>query len=168
MKTSLAPGSQVVTDYLEKAGLQHDLDTLGFNLVGYGCTTCIGNSGPLPEEISKTIQDHGLAVASVLSGNRNFEGRVNHDVRANYLASPPLVVAYALAGSVMVDLATEPLGTDADGEPVYLKDIWPSSKAIAKTVRKAVKKSMFQKRYGDVFEGDSEWQRHRGQGRPHL
>ena len=114
VKTSLAPGSQVVTDYLEKAGLQHDLDTLGFNLVGYGCTTCIGNSGPLPEEISKTIQDHGLAVASVLSGNRNFEGRVNHDVRANYLASPPLVVAYALAGSVMIDLTTEPLGTDAE------------------------------------------------------
>ncbi len=158
VKTSLAPGSQVVTDYLEKAGLQHDLDTLGFNLVGYGCTTCIGNSGPLPEEISKTIHDHGLAVASVLSGNRNFEGRVNHDVRANYLASPPLVVAYALAGSVMVDLTTEPLGTDADGEPVYLKDIWPSSKAVAKTVRKAVKKSMFRRRYGNVFEGDSEWQ----------
>ena len=144
VKTSLAPGSQVVTDYLEKAGLQHDLDTLGFNLVGYGCT-CIGNSGPLPEEISKTIQDHGLAVASVLSGNRNFEGRVNHDVRANYLASPPLVVAYALAGSVMVDLTTEPLGTDANGEPVYLKDIWPSSKAVAKMVRKAVKKSMFRR-----------------------
>ena len=158
VKTSLAPGSQVVTDYLEKAGLQHDLDTLGFNLVGYGCTTCIGNSGPLPEEISKTIQDHGLAVASVLSGNRNFEGRVNHDVRANYLASPPLVVAYALAGSVMVDLTTEPLGTDANGEPVYLKDIWPSSKAVAKMVRKAVKKSMFRRRYGNVFEGDEEWQ----------
>jgi aconitate hydratase len=158
VKTSLAPGSQVVTDYLEKAGLQHDLDTLGFNLVGYGCTTCIGNSGPLPEEISKTIQDHGLAVASVLSGNRNFEGRVNHDVRANYLASPPLVVAYALAGSVMVDLTTEPLGTDAAGEAVYLKDIWPSSKAVAKTVRKAVKKSMFRNRYGNVFEGDKEWQ----------
>ena len=158
VKTSLAPGSQVVTDYLEKAGLQHDLDTLGFNLVGYGCTTCIGNSGPLPEEISKTIQDHGLAVASVLSGNRNFEGRVNHDVQANYLASPPLVVAYALAGSVMVDLTTEPLGTDAEGVPVYLKDLWPSSKAVAKTVRKAVKKSMFRKRYGNVFEGDKEWQ----------
>ena len=168
VKTSLAPGSQVVTDYLEKAGLQHDLDTLGFNLVGYGCTTCIGNSGPLPEEISKTIQDHGLAVASVLSGNRNFEGRVNHDVRANYLASPPLVVAYALAGSVMVDLATEPLGTDAEGEPVYLKDIWPSSKAIAKTVRKAVKKSMFRRRYGNVFEGDKEWQDDRGHRRPDL
>jgi aconitate hydratase len=157
VKTSLAPGSQVVTDYLDRAGLQKDLDALGFNLVGYGCTTCIGNSGPLPEEISQTIHEHGLAVASVLSGNRNFEGRVNHDVRANYLASPPLVVAYALAGSIMVDLASEPLGTDSDGEPVYLKDIWPSAKEIAKTVRKAVKKSMFKKRYGDVFHGDPEW-----------
>jgi aconitate hydratase A / 2-methylisocitrate dehydratase len=157
VKTSLAPGSQVVTDYLDKAGLQTDLDALGFNLVGYGCTTCIGNSGPLPEEISKTIHEHHLAVTSVLSGNRNFEGRVNHDVRANYLASPPLVVAYALAGSITRDLATEPLGTGADGEPVYLKDIWPSAKEIAKTVRKAVKKSMFKKRYGDVFRGDPEW-----------
>ena len=157
VKTSLAPGSQVVTDYLAKAGLQDDLDKLGFNLVGYGCTTCIGNSGPLPEEISQTIHEHHLAVASVLSGNRNFEGRVNHDVRANYLASPPLVVAYALAGSVTLDLATEPLGTDADGKPVYLKDIWPSSKEIAKTVRKAVKRSMFKERYGDVFRGDPEW-----------
>ncbi len=158
VKTSLAPGSQVVTDYLEKAGLQHDLDALGFNLVGYGCTTCIGNSGPLPEEISKTIHEHGLAVASVLSGNRNFEGRVNHDVRANYLASPPLVVAYALAGSLMFDLTNDPLGAGADGEPVYLKDIWPSSKEIAKVVRKAVKKSMFRRRYGNVFEGDEDWQ----------
>ena len=157
VKTSLAPGSQVVTDYLDKAGLQQDLDTLGFNLVGYGCTTCIGNSGPLPEEISKTIHDHHLAVASVLSGNRNFEGRVNHDVRANYLASPPLVVAYALAGSMAIDIATEPLGTGSDGEPVYLKDIWPPAKEIAKVVRKAVKKSMFKKRYGDVFRGDPEW-----------
>ena len=157
VKTSLAPGSQVVTDYLAKADLQDDLDKLGFNLVGYGCTTCIGNSGPLPDEISQTIQEHHLAVAAVLSGNRNFEGRVNHDVRANYLASPPLVVAYALAGSVTVDLATEPLGTGADGEPVYLKDIWPSSKEIAKTVRKAVKRSMFKERYGDVFRGDPEW-----------
>ena len=139
VKTSLAPGSQVVTDYLDKAGLQKDLDALGFNLVGYGCTTCIGNSGPLPEEISQTIHEHQLAVAAVLSGNRNFEGRVNHDVRANYLASPPLVVAYALAGSVAIDLATEPLGIGTDGEPVYLKDIWPSAKEIAKTVRKAVK-----------------------------
>jgi len=156
VKTSLAPGSQVVTDYLEKAGLQRDLDALGFNLVGYGCTTCIGNSGPLPAEISKAIHDNGLAVASVLSGNRNFEGRVNHDVRANYLASPPLVVAYALAGSVTVDLATQPLGIGKHG-PVYLKDIWPSSKEVTKLVRKAVKKSMFKERYGDVFRGDPEW-----------
>jgi aconitate hydratase len=158
VKTSLAPGSQVVTDYLDKADLQDDLDKLGFNLVGYGCTTCIGNSGPLPEEISQTIHEHGLAVASVLSGNRNFEGRVNHDVKANYLASPPLVVAYALAGSVTVDLATEPLGTGKDGQPVYLKDIWPSTKEVAKLVRKAVKTSMFKERYGDVFRGDPEWQ----------
>src|SRR5215469_8546607 len=157
VKTSLAPGSQVVTDYLDEAGLQKDLDKLGFNLVGYGCTTCIGNSGPLPEEISHTIHQHHLAVAAVLSGNRNFEGRVNHDVRANYLASPPLVVAYALAGSVAVDLAKDPLGSDSDGEPVYLKDISPSAKQIAKVVRKAVKKSMFKKRYGDVFRGDPEW-----------
>jgi aconitate hydratase len=157
VKTSLAPGSQVVTDYLDKAGLQDDLDKLGFNLVGYGCTTCIGNSGPLPKDISKTIHSHGLAVASVLSGNRNFEGRVNHDVRANYLASPPLVVAYALAGSVTTDLVTQPLGLGKDG-PVYLKDIWPSSKEIAKLVRKAVKKTMFKERYGDVFRGDPEWQ----------
>ena len=152
MKTLLAPGSQVVTDYLEKAGLQHDLDTLGFNLVGYGCTTCIGNSGPLPEEISKTIQDHGLAVASVLSGKPQFRGPGQSRCAGELLASPPLVVAYALAGSVMVDLTTEPLGTDANGESVYLKDIWPSSKAVAKMVRKAVKKSMFRRRYGNVFE----------------
>jgi aconitate hydratase len=157
VKTSLAPGSQVVSDYLAKADLQGDLDQLGFNLVGYGCTTCIGNSGPLQEEISETIHSHGLAVASVLSGNRNFEGRVNHDVRANYLASPPLVVAYALAGSMMVDLATDPLGMGADGEPVYLKDIWPSAKEIAKVVRKSVKRTMFRRRYADVFEGDREW-----------
>ena len=157
VKTSLAPGSQVVTDYLDKADLQDDLDKLGFNLVGYGCTTCIGNSGPLPEEISKTIHKHGLAVASVLSGNRNFEGRVNHDVRANYLASPPLVVAYALAGSVTINLETQPLGIGKNG-PVYLKDIWPSSKEVAKLVRKAVKKTMFKERYGDVFRGDPEWQ----------
>ncbi len=158
VKTSLAPGSQVVSDYLEKAGLQQDLDALGFNLVGYGCTTCIGNSGPLPDEISKTIHEHGLAVASVLSGNRNFEGRVNHDVRANYLASPPLVVAYALAGSLFTDLTRDPIGTDRAGEPVYLKDIWPSSKVIAKAVRKAVETSMFRRRYKNVFEGDEEWQ----------
>jgi aconitate hydratase len=159
VKTSLAPGSQVVTDYLEKADLQKHLDRLGFNLVGYGCTTCIGNSGPLPEEISHTIHEHHLAVAAVLSGNRNFEGRVNHDVRANYLASPPLVVAYALAGSVAIDLLTEPLGTDEEGDPVYLKDIWPSAKDVAKVVRKAVKKDMFKERYGDVFRGDPEWRK---------
>ena len=158
VKTSLAPGSQVVTDYLEQADLQKDLDRLGFNLVGYGCTTCIGNSGPLPEEISHTIHENGLAVASVLSGNRNFEGRINNDVRANYLASPPLVVAYALAGSVMTDITTEPLGTGKNGKPVYLRDIWPSTKEVAKLVRKAVKKSMFKDRYGDVFKGDPEWQ----------
>ena len=139
--------------------MQKDLDRLGFNLVGYGCTTCIGNSGPLPEEISQTIHENGLAVAAVLSGNRNFEGRVNHDVRANYLASPPLVVAYALAGSISVDLTTEPLGIGADGAPVYLKDIWPSAKQIAKTVRKAVKREMFKERYGDVFRGDPEWRK---------
>jgi aconitate hydratase len=159
VKTSLAPGSQVVSDYLEAAGVQDDLNTLGFNLVGYGCTTCIGNSGPLPEEISHTIHQHGLAVASVLSGNRNFEGRVNHDVRANYLASPPLVVAYALAGSVMVDLATDPIGTDADGNAVYLKDIWPSSTEIADYVRKAVQRAMYRKRYDDVFKGDEDWRK---------
>ena len=159
VKTSLAPGSQVVSDYLEAAGVQDDLDTLGFNLVGYGCTTCIGNSGPLPEEISHTIHQHGLAVASVLSGNRNFEGRVNHDVRANYLASPPLVVAYALAGSVMVDIATDPIGTDQDGNAVYLKDIWPSSTEIADFVRKAVQRAMYRKRYDDVFKGDDDWRK---------
>jgi aconitate hydratase len=157
VKTSLAPGSQVVTDYLAEAGLQTDLDALGFNLVGYGCTTCIGNSGPLPDEISHTIHTHHLAVAAVLSGNRNFEGRVNHDVRANYLASPPLVVAYALAGSVARDLVNDPLGTSADGALVYLRDIWPAAKDITKVVRKAVKKSMFETRYGDVFRGDPEW-----------
>jgi aconitate hydratase len=157
VKTSLAPGSQVVSDYLEKAGLQDHLDRLGFNLVGYGCTTCIGNSGPLPDEISHAVHAHDLSVCSVLSGNRNFEGRINHEVRANYLASPPLVVAYALSGSIFTDLGSEPLGADKNGEPVYLKDIWPSSKEIAKLVRKAVKRSMFRKRYGDVFTGDAEW-----------
>ena len=125
VKTSLAPGSQVVTDYLRKAGLDDDLDALGFNLVGYGCTTCIGNSGPLPPAISAAVAESDLVVASVLSGNRNFEGRVNQDVRANYLASPPLVVAYALAGSVYLNLETQPLGEDKDGKPVFLKDIWP-------------------------------------------
>ena len=157
VKTSLAPGSQVVTDYLGRAGLQDDLDALGFNLVGYGCTTCIGNSGPLPEEISEAISSKDLVVASVLSGNRNFEGRVNPETRANYLASPPLVVAYALAGSMRVNLTTEPLGNDADGKPVYLKDIWPSSKEVADLVRTSVNEEMFRSRYADVFKGDAHW-----------
>ncbi|MEM8772559.1 MAG: aconitate hydratase AcnA [Pseudomonadota bacterium] len=158
VKTSLAPGSQVVTDYLNKAGLQDDLDALGFNLVGYGCTTCIGNSGPLPEPISQSINDNDLVACSVLSGNRNFEGRISPDVRANYLASPPLVVAYALAGSMHVDLTTHPLGQDNAGNDVYLKDIWPSSKDIAEVVREHVTAKMFATRYADVFKGDEKWQ----------
>jgi aconitate hydratase len=158
VKTSLAPGSQVVTDYLKKSGLDDDLDALGFNLVGYGCTTCIGNSGPLPTAISNAVAEHDLVVASVLSGNRNFEGRVNQDVRANYLASPPLVVAYALAGSVYLNLETEPLGKGSDGKPVYLRDIWPSNAEIEETVRSAVTSQMFASRYADVFKGDQHWQ----------
>jgi aconitate hydratase len=158
VKTSLAPGSQVVTDYLAKAGLQDDLDALGFQLVGYGCTTCIGNSGPLPEKISAAVQKANLVAVSVLSGNRNFEGRVNPDVRANYLASPPLVVAYAIAGSMKIDLTKEPLGVGKDGKPVMLKDIWPSSKEIADVVRASVTPEMFAKRYADVFKGDESWQ----------
>ena len=158
VKTSLAPGSQVVTDYLAKAGLDDDLDALGFNLVGYGCTTCIGNSGPLPPAISQSVSENDLVVASVLSGNRNFEGRVNQDVRANYLASPPLVVAYALAGSVYVNLETDPLGLGQDGKPVYLRDIWPSNAEIEATVRAAVTPEMFAQRYADVFKGDRHWQ----------
>ncbi|AZS23189.1 MULTISPECIES: aconitate hydratase AcnA [unclassified Caulobacter] len=158
VKTSLAPGSQVVTDYLAKAGLTKHLDALGFNLVGYGCTTCIGNSGPLPEAISKTINDNDLVACSVLSGNRNFEGRVNPDVRANYLASPPLVVAYALAGTLKIDLATQPIGKDKKGNDVFLKDIWPSNEDIAALQRKAINEKMFASRYGDVFKGDKNWQ----------
>ena len=157
VKTSLAPGSQVVTDYLAKSGLDKDLDALGFNLVGYGCTTCIGNSGPLPPAIAATVADHDLVVASVLSGNRNFEGRVNQDVRANYLASPPLVVAYALAGTITRNLETEPLGTGSDARPVYLKDIWPSNQEIEAVVRASVTAEMFAARYGDVFAGDRHW-----------
>ncbi|HXM31327.1 MAG TPA: aconitate hydratase AcnA [Xanthobacteraceae bacterium] len=157
VKTSLAPGSQVVGDYLAKSGLQKDLDKLGFNLVGFGCTTCIGNSGPLPDAISKTVSASDLVAAAVLSGNRNFEGRVNPDVRANYLASPPLVVAYALAGSMLKDLSTEPLGTGKGGKPVYLKDIWPNSKEISAFVRRTVTKKLFQKKYSDVFKGDTHW-----------
>ena len=158
VKTSLAPGSQVVTDYLAKAGLTKSLDALGFNLVGYGCTTCIGNSGPLPEAISAAVQTGDLVACSVLSGNRNFEGRVNPDVRANYLASPPLVVAYALAGTMKLDLTTEPLGNDKKGNPVFLRDIWPTNEEIATIQRKAVTSEMFAKRYGDVFKGDKNWQ----------
>ena len=158
VKTSLAPGSQVVTDYLEKAGLQDALDTLGFNLVGYGCTTCIGNSGPLPEKISKAIHDGNLVATSVLSGNRNFEGRVSPDVRANYLASPPLVVAYALAGSMNVNLTRDPIGYDEENEPVYLKDVWPTNQEVAEVLRSSVTPDMFDARYGDVFKGDEQWQ----------
>jgi aconitate hydratase len=158
VKTSLAPGSQVVTDYLAKAGLQKDLDALGFNLVGYGCTTCIGNSGPLPDNISAAVVEGDLAVAAVLSGNRNFEGRVNPSTKANYLASPPLVIAYALAGSVCIDLATQALGTGKDGQPVYLKDIWPSNAEVQKTLQAALTPEMFRKRYSDVFTGPQPWQ----------
>ncbi len=158
VKTSLAPGSQVVTDYLARAGLQDDLDAMGFNLVGYGCTTCIGNSGPLPEPISKAVKDGDLVAASVLSGNRNFEGRVSPDVRANYLASPPLVVAYAIAGTMNINLTQDPIGYDDNNEPVYLKDIWPSSAEIAEVVRQAVTPEMFASRYADVFKGDAMWQ----------
>ncbi|TPL53168.1 aconitate hydratase AcnA [Mesorhizobium sp. B2-4-4] len=158
VKTSLAPGSQVVAEYLEKSGLQKELDQLGFNLVGFGCTTCIGNSGPLPAPISKTINDKGLIAAAVLSGNRNFEGRVSPDVQANYLASPPLVVAHALAGTVTKDLTTEPLGEDRNGKPVYLKDIWPSSAEIQEFIEKNVTRELFARKYADVFKGDENWQ----------
>jgi aconitate hydratase len=157
VKTSLAPGSQVVTDYLLKAGLQDDLDALGFNLVGYGCTTCIGNSGPLPEPISAAIKEGDLVCTSVLSGNRNFEGRVNPDVKANYLASPPLVVVYALAGSMNIDVTKDPIGTGSDGKPVYLKDIWPTTAEIQQVVKDNVTKAMFSTRYANVFEGDAAW-----------
>ncbi len=158
VKTSLAPGSQVVTDYLDKADLSKELDALGFNLVGYGCTTCIGNSGPLAEEISEAIHKNDLVACSVLSGNRNFEGRISPDVRANYLASPPLVVAYAIAGSLYVDVANDALGQDADGNDVFLKDIWPSSEEIASIMRETINEDMFRSRYGDVFKGDDAWQ----------
>ena len=158
VKTSLAPGSQVVTEYLEAAGLQEDLDAIGFNLVGYGCTTCIGNSGPLQPEISKAINDNDLIATSVLSGNRNFEGRISPDVRANYLASPPLVVAYALAGDMNIDLSSEPLGQTPEGADVYLKDIWPSNREIAELVEKVVTREAFQAKYADVFKGDEKWQ----------
>ena len=157
VKTSLAPGSKVVTDYLERAGLQDDLDALGFNLVGYGCTTCIGNSGPLAPPISQTVNDNDLVCCSVLSGNRNFEGRISLDVKANYLASPPLVVAYALAGSMNIDLVRDPLGHDSEGSPVFLKDIWPSNAEVAQTIHSSMSSQMFTKRYADVFSGDEVW-----------
>ena len=159
VKTSLAPGSQVVGEYLAKAGLQKYLDKIGFNLVGYGCTTCIGNSGPLPAPISKSINDNGVVAAAVLSGNRNFEGRVSPDVQANYLASPPLVVAYALAGSVQKDLTKEPLGHDKKGNPVFLKDIWPTSAEIQAFIRKNVTKAIYKSKYASVFEGDANWKK---------
>jgi aconitate hydratase len=158
VKTSLAPGSKVVTEYLNKAALTEDLNALGFNLVGYGCTTCIGNSGPLPDEIAAEIRERGLVVASVLSGNRNFEGRIQQDVRANYLASPPLVVAYAIAGTMNLDLTTEPLGVGRNGAPVYLRDIWPSQAEIQQTMLTALSADMFKTQYASVFEGDKRWQ----------
>ncbi|MBM3468201.1 MAG: aconitate hydratase AcnA [Alphaproteobacteria bacterium] len=159
VKTSLAPGSQVVTDYLQKSGLDKDLDALGFNLVGYGCTTCIGNSGPLHPEIAKSIETHDLTVCSILSGNRNFEGRINPHVKANYLASPPLVVAYALAGSMLLDITKEALGIGHEGKPVYLNDIWPSEEEIQAVINQSLTPDMFQKRYADVFQGTQAWQK---------
>ncbi|WP_411118955.1 aconitate hydratase AcnA [Streptomyces sp. 058-1L] len=158
VKTTLAPGSKVVTDYFDKAGLTPYLDKVGFNLVGYGCTTCIGNSGPLPEEVSKAVNENDLAVTSVLSGNRNFEGRINPDVKMNYLASPPLVVAYAIAGSMKVDITKDALGVDQDGKPVYLADIWPSEAEVNDVVANSIGEDMFNKSYADVFAGDAQWQ----------
>jgi aconitate hydratase len=158
VKTSLAPGSTVVTDYLEKAGLMPALESCGFHLVGYGCTTCIGNSGPLPKQISSAIQEHDLVATSVLSGNRNFEGRIHADIKANFLASPPLVVAYALTGTVDIDLQVDPLGQDPDGNDVFLRDIWPSDKEVAQTVAGCLTREQFQKQYADVFTGSEEWQ----------
>lgn len=158
VKTSLAPGSQIVTDYFAASGLDQDLSALGFNLVGYGCTTCIGNSGPLAPELVKTIETNDLSVAGVLSGNRNFEGRINPNVKDNFLASPPLVVAYALAGSVLTDLTTEPLGTSSTGQPIYLKDIWPTQAEIQSVIQSCITPEMFKKRYANVFDGDKFWQ----------
>jgi aconitate hydratase len=158
VKTSLAPGSRVVTEYLERAGLQSSLDAVGFQTVGYGCTTCIGNSGPLPNEVSQAVRDGNLVAAAVLSGNRNFEGRINPDVKANYLASPPLVVAYALAGTTDIDLTTEPLGQDQQGQPVYLKDIWPTSKEVAETIASCMDPEMFRTQYAQATQGPPEWQ----------
>ena len=158
VKTSLAPGSRVVTEYLEASGLLPYLEDLGYNVVGYGCTTCIGNAGPLPEPIERAIDDHDLWTTSVLSGNRNFEARIHPKIRANYLASPPLVVAYGLAGRMDIDLETEPLGTDDDGEPVYLADLWPDSDEVLEAVHGSVDSSMFEEKYAEVFEGDERWE----------
>jgi aconitate hydratase len=158
VKTSLAPGSQVVTNYYKAAGLQDDLDALGFNLVGYGCTTCIGNTGPLPDAIGAAITENNLVAAAVLSGNRNFEARIHQDIRANYLASPPLVVAYAIAGSMTIDITKDPLGVGSDGQPVYLRDIWPTNEEISDTVAKSISREMFIDRYSDVFRGPKQWQ----------
>src|SRR4029079_1670766 len=157
VKTSLAPGSKVVTEYLSKSGLSQYLDALGFNLVGYGCTTCIGNSGPLPRNVSVAVEEAGLVVASVLSGIRNFEGRVHSQVRANYLASPPLCVAFALVGHVDVDLTKEPIGTGKDGKSVFLKDIWPTSREVNDAMARTIDAAMFQSTYGDVYKGDENW-----------
>jgi len=157
VKTSLAPGSKVVTEYLDRAGLTDPLEELGFHLVGYGCTTCIGNSGPLPDEVSAAVDEGDLAVCSVLSGNRNFEGRINPDVKMNYLASPPLVVAYAIAGTMDVDLVSDPLGVDAEGDDVYLRELWPSADEVARTIEEAVQSDMFRSSYGEVFDGDERW-----------
>ena len=166
VKSSLAPGSKVVTDYLNRAGLTPYLEKLKFNLVGYGCTTCIGNSGPLPAEVSKAIEEKELVVASVLSGNRNFEGRVNPEVRANYLMSPPLVVAFALAGRIDLDLRKDSLGTGKDGKPVYLADIWPTQREVQEAVASCIDSAMFIKSYGEVYSGDERW---RSQiGRAHV
>ena len=157
VKTTLAPGSKVVTDYYEKAGLTHDLEALGFYTVGYGCTTCIGNSGPLLDEISQAVNDNDLAVTAVLSGNRNFEGRINPDVKMNYLASPPLVIAYALAGSMNFDFEVDPLGTDSEGNDVFLKDIWPDAAEVQETIDSSINEGMFVHQYASVFEGDERW-----------
>jgi aconitate hydratase len=158
VKTSLAPGSQVVSSYLEKSGLQTDLDALGFNLVGYGCTTCIGNSGPLADNISAAIAKNKLVACSVLSGNRNFEGRVSPDAKANYLASPPLCVVYAIAGDITIDVTKDPIGTGKDGKPVYLKDVWPTTAEIKQVVRSTLTPDVFKSRYSDVFKGPEKWQ----------
>jgi aconitate hydratase len=157
VKTSMAPGSKVVTEYLKEAGVLSDMEAIGFGVVGYGCTTCIGNSGPLPEPVAKAVTSGNLVAAAVLSGNRNFEGRVNPHTRANYLASPPLVVAYALAGTVDIDLEREPLGTDRDGNPVYLRELWPTQREIADAVASSIKPDMFMSSYGNVFDGNPQW-----------